>query len=287
LIERLEHLRDSKVLVYFSYTPLDDNILVPLYKQLKEIGHTQKIDLVLHSYGGAVDTPYKVVMLIREFCEEFAVIVPFVAKSAASMLVLGADEVVMGPISELGPIDPLVKHPVYEDILVPVQAVWHCLDYLQRSITSSSDQEVAAFMVTPLLNKLDPWLIGDYEKTIKASRQYAETLLSRYMLKNDPEKVQTVTQALTEGFFSHGYPIGRREARNLGLKVTDAQGELWDIIWELYLGYEKLFKGKENGDQVLGQDQEQDRDENQDQVQNQNQDQNQDQDKEQEQSQNQ
>lgn len=36
------------------------------------------------------DTPYKVVMLIREFCDEFAVIVPFVAKSAASMLVLGA-----------------------------------------------------------------------------------------------------------------------------------------------------------------------------------------------------
>ena len=49
LIERLEQLRNSKVLVYFSYTPLDDTILVPLYKQLKDIGHTRKIDLVLHS----------------------------------------------------------------------------------------------------------------------------------------------------------------------------------------------------------------------------------------------
>jgi hypothetical protein len=247
LIERLEQLRNSKVLVYFSYTPLDDTILVPLYKQLKEIGHTKKIDLVLHSYGGAVDTPYKVVMLIREFCEEFAVIVPFVAKSAASMLVLGADEVGMGPISELGPIDPLVKHPVYKDILVPVQAVWHCLDYLQRSIINSSDPEVTSFMVTPLLDKLDPWLIGDYEKTIKASQQYAESLLSRYMLKNDLERVPNVTQALTEGYFSHGYPIGRREAKDLGLKVTEAHGELWDVIWELYLAYEELFKGKEEG----------------------------------------
>ena len=245
LIERLEQLRDSKVLVYFSYTPLDDNILVPLYKQLKKIGHTKKIDLFLHSYGGAVDTPYKVVMLIREFCDDFAVIVPFVAKSAASMLVLGADEVVMGPISELGPIDPLVKHPVYKDLLVPVQAVWHCLDYLQRSIINSPDPEVAEFMVTPLLNKLDPWLIGDYEKTIKASWQYAEALLSRYMLKDDPERVQNVTQALTEGYFSHGYPIGRREARELGLKVTEAHDELWDVIWKLYLGYEEIFKVKE------------------------------------------
>lgn len=245
LIERLEELRNSKVLVYFSYTPLDDTILVPLYKQLKDIGHTKKIDLVLHSYGGAVDTPYKVVKLIREFCEEFAVIVPFVAKSAASMLVLGADEVVMGPISELGPIDPLVKHPVYKDLLVPVQAVWHCLDYLQRSISNSSDPEVASFMVTPLLDKLDPWLIGDYEKTIKASQQYAESLLSCYMLKNDLGRVPTVTKALTEGYFSHGYPIGRREAKDLGLIVTEAHGELWDVIWRLYLGYEELFKERE------------------------------------------
>ena len=245
LIERLEKLRNSKVLVYFSYTPLNDNILVPLYKELKEIGHTRKIDLVLNSYGGAVDAPYKVVMLIREFCEEFTVIVPFVAKSAATMLVLGADEVVMGPISELGPIDPLVKHPVYKDLLVPVQAVWHCLDYLQRSIINSLDPEIASFMLTPLLDKLDPWLIGDYEKTIKASRQYAETLLLRYMLKNDPERVPNVTRALTEGYFSHGYPIGRREAKELGLTVTEAHDELWDVIWKLYLGYEELFKEKE------------------------------------------
>lgn len=245
-IKRLEQLRDSKVIVYFSYTPLDDTILLPLYKQLKEIGHTPRIDLILHSYGGAVDTPYKVVLLIREFCDEFAVIVPLVAKSAASMLILGADEVVMGPISELGPIDPLVKHPVYKDLLIPVQAVWHCLDYLQRSISNCSDLEVAALIVTPLLNMLDPWLIGDYEKTIKASRQYAETLLSRYMLKDHLDQVPAVTQALTEGYFSHGYPIGHREAKALGLKVTQAQGELWDIIWELYLGYEELFKGKEN-----------------------------------------
>lgn len=246
LLERLGELRGSKVLVYFAYSPLDDSILVPLYKQLTEIGPTRKIDLLLHSYGGAVDTPFKVVMLIREFCEEFAVIVPFAAKSAASMLVLGADEVVMGPISELGPIDPLVKHPVYRDLWVPVQAVRHCFDYLQRSIADSSNPEVASFIITPMLNKLDPWLIGDYEKTLKASRQYAEALLSRYMLREQPGRVAAVTEALTEGYFSHGYPIGRREARELGLKVTEVDGEVWELIWQLYLGYEDLFVRSED-----------------------------------------
>lgn len=241
LIDRLEEMRDSKVLVYFAYTPLDDSIIVPLYKHLKEIGPTRKIDLFMHSYGGAVDTPYKVVALIREFCEEFAVIVPFVAKSAASMVVLGADEVVMGPISELGPIDPLVKHPIYKDLWVPVQAVQYCLDYLRRSLEDASDPEGFSQVLSPMLNKLDPWLIGDYEKALKASRQYSEALLSRYMLKENLEKVSLVTKALTEAYFSHGYPIGRREAIELGLKVTEADGELWEVIWELYLGYEELF----------------------------------------------
>ncbi len=245
LIKQLEQLRNSKVLVYFSHTSLDDTILIPLYKELKEIGHTKKIDLVLHSYGGMVDTPYKVVMLIREFCEEFAVIVPFAAKSAASMLVLGADEVVMGPTSELGPIDPLVKHPVYNDRFIPVQAVHHCLNYLQRSIINSAYPEITSHIVSPLLDKLDPWLIGDYEKTIKASRQYAKTLLSRFMLKNNPEYVNNVTYALTEGYFSHGYSIGHREAKDLGLIVTEASEELWDVIWKLYLVYEELIKERE------------------------------------------
>lgn len=246
LINRLEELRHSRILVYFSYTPLDDTILVPLYQQLKEIGHTPHLDLFLHSYGGAVDTPYKVVMLIREFCDKFSVIVPFVAKSAASMLVLGADEVVMGPISELGPVDPLVKHPHYKDLWVPVQAVRHCIEYAQSAIANSSRPEIATSIVSLLLDKLDPWLLGDYEKILKASRQYAEALLSRYMLKNAPERIEAVTEALTEGFFSHGYPLGRHEAKELGLNVVEADDELWDIIWKLYLGYEDMFKIDKN-----------------------------------------
>lgn len=244
LLEKLENMRNSRVIVYFSYTPLDDRILVPLYQELVSIGKTPKIDLFLHSYGGAVDTPYKVVMLIREFCDQFSVIVPFSAKSAASMIVLGADEVVMGPISELGPIDPLVKHPNYKDFWIPVQAVKCCFEYIEELIDNSSNPEISEIIINSILNKLDPWLIGDYEKALKASKQYAESLLSRYMLKNNKDKVRTVTQTITNGYFSHGYPIGRQEAKELGLTVTEAVGELWDVIWELYLVYQAMFSGE-------------------------------------------
>lgn len=244
LLEKLENIRGSKVIVYFSYTPLDDRILVPLYQELAHIGKTKKIDLFLHSYGGAVDTPYKVVMLIREFCEEFSVIVPFSAKSAASMIVLGADEVIMGPISELGPVDPLVKHPSYKDFWIPVQALRCCFEYIEEMINNSSNPDVAEIIMKSVLSKLDPWLIGDYEKALKASKQYAESLLSKYMLKNHREKIPAVTHALTNGYFSHGYPIGRQEAKEMGLSVTEAVGELWEVIWELYMLYQLMFSGE-------------------------------------------
>lgn len=247
LLGRLENIRQSRVIVYFSYMPLDDRILVPLYQELSKIGKTKKIDLFLHSYGGAVDTPYKVVMLIREFCDEFAVIVPFSAKSAASMIVLGADEVVMGPISELGPIDPLVKHPSYKDFWIPVQALRCCFEYIEEMIYNSSNPEVSEIIMKSVLSKLDPWLIGDYEKALKASKQYAESLLSKYMLKNDKEKIKSVTQNLTNGYFSHGYPIGRQEAKEMGLYVTEASGELWEVIWELYLTYQDMLSDEDCG----------------------------------------
>ena len=244
LLKKLEDMRQSRVIVYFSYTPLDDRILVPLYRELTSIGKSSKIDLFLHSYGGAVDTPYKVVMLIREFCEQFSVIVPFSAKSAASMIVLGADEVIMGPISELGPIDPLVKHPNYKDFWIPVQALRCCFDYIEEMFYNSSNPEVSEIIMNTVLNKLDPWIIGDYEKALKASRQYAESLLSKYMLKNDKDKIKAVTHNLTHGYFSHGYPIGRQEAKEMGLQVTEASGELWETIWELYLIYQTMFGGE-------------------------------------------
>jgi len=246
LLQELERLRGSKVLVYFSYTPLDDNILLPLYSQLVAIGKTEKIDLFLHSYGGAVDTPYKVVTLIREFCDRFGVIVPFVAKSAASMVAIGADEIVMGPVSELGPIDPLVKHPLYKELWIPVQAIRYCLDYIQRTVQENPEPETAALVLAPIINKLDPWIIGDYEKALKASKQYAHQLLASYMLKEQPEKIEAVTTALLEGYYSHGYPIGRREARDeLGLNVIEATGDLWNVIWELYASYDEIMEDRD------------------------------------------
>lgn len=246
LLRSIEKARDSRVISYISYSPMDDYVLIPLYKQLCSIGKTERIDLLLHSYGGSVDIPYKIVNLIREFCDHFSVIIPFVAKSAATMIAIGADEIIMGPTSELGPIDPLVKHPKYEDMWVPVQSIRLCIEFMEEKIAKSSKPEMTTSLLCPILDKLDPWIIGDYEKSIKASYQYAETLLGKNMFKNNREKAKSVTRIMTEKYFSHGYCINRKEAKEeLGLNVVQADGALWDIIWALYLAYDDYMQNKD------------------------------------------
>ncbi|MCL1851418.1 MAG: peptidase [Peptococcaceae bacterium] len=239
LLKRIEELRESKVMVYVSQAPLDDNVLVPMYRELSHIGHVDRLDLVLNSYGGNIDTPYKLVKMLREFCRELTVIVPVAAKSAASMIALGADQIIMGPFAELGPIDPVVRHPVYPDNWISVQAVQYSFDFFDRMVDQYTPEQIE--LCLRLFQKIDPWLLGDYAKMLKSSQQYAELLLSEYMCKDKPQLVEPIVAKLINGYYSHGYPITRVEAADLGLCVLEISQELSDVIVELFLEYEKLL----------------------------------------------
>jgi hypothetical protein len=79
----------------------------PLGSMLDAIGTCDQLDLMLNSPGGYGESAEKIIEMCREHCrKEFRVIVPNFAKSAATMIALGADVIVMGYLSELGPIDP-------------------------------------------------------------------------------------------------------------------------------------------------------------------------------------
>src|SRR6266851_9536046 len=70
----------------------------------------KKLDIFLCSNGGSGTVPWRLVSLFREFAKSFSVLIPYRAYSAASLLALGADEIVMHPFAEMGPIDPTVSN---------------------------------------------------------------------------------------------------------------------------------------------------------------------------------
>ena len=113
LIKQIEGLRSSRVITYLTSDrqgPVNARIamdVVPVVsKQLRAMGKVQNIDLFLYSAGGDTMVPWRLVSMIREYCEKFSVLVPYKAHSAATMISLGADEIVMSDLSEISPIDP-------------------------------------------------------------------------------------------------------------------------------------------------------------------------------------
>ena len=113
LISQIQGLRRSRVVTYLTSDrqgPINARVamdIIPVIsKQLRIIGKTENIDLFLYSAGGDTMVPWRLVSMIREYCDKFSVLVPYKAHSAATMIALGADEIVMSDLSELSPIDP-------------------------------------------------------------------------------------------------------------------------------------------------------------------------------------
>jgi ClpP class serine protease len=107
-------LREHKVSQKYRILLMYDNIGLmrqdadKIYRALTAEKETKKpIALVIHSGGGEVDAGYLISKLCREFSpDRFLAVVPRRAKSAATLICCGADEIHMGSMSELGPIDP-------------------------------------------------------------------------------------------------------------------------------------------------------------------------------------
>ena len=127
IIGDLEKERGSKVIVYFTGdrqpfgSRIAEDAVRVLYEHLVNLDFDEGkkvIDLFLYSRGGDVSVPWRIASMVREFCEEFNVLVPYKAQSAATLLSLGADNIIMGKKAELGPIDPtLVKATIGEGAL--------------------------------------------------------------------------------------------------------------------------------------------------------------------------
>ena len=262
LIQRIQELRDSNVLVYFTgdRQPIGSRIaedaVRPLYKHLLGLLETApkrtKIDLFLYSRGGDVSVPWRIVTMMREFCEEFRVLIPYKAHSAATMIALGADRVVMSKKAELSPIDPTLVKAVIGEATVPppeisVEDVSSYISFM-RERANINDQSALAQVVSQLASHLTPLTLGSVNRQYSHIRLVARKLLTSRKEKIEEDRIGTIIDALTEKMYSHGHAIGRKEAAELGLPVDKPDEALEDLMWALYQEYETMLRLNETID---------------------------------------
>lgn len=249
LIKKLEEKRQSKVIVYCTgdrqnaAAQIGEDAVRVIYEHLLNIGKTKRIDLFIYSRGGDVSVPWRISCMIREFCEEFSVIVPYKAHSAATLISIGADNIVMGPKAELGPVDPSlnVKGSGPETMPISVEDVKSYLSFVKKR-AGISDQMALSQNVAIITEKLNPLVIGQIERIDNHIRHVARKLITSRNEKLEESKINSIVEILTEKIYNHGHAIGRKEAKDIGLPIENPDTEMEKLIWDIYLFYEEKLK---------------------------------------------
>lgn len=239
-ISKLEVKRNSRIFCILQCGD-EGHICGPTFtsvlKERAKVKNLQTLELLLHSPGGHADIAYQIVRFFRRHCQKFNVIVPLMAKSAATLMCLGANAIYMGELAELGPIDVQIQDPVEKGakIISPLDEfksteflrdyAIEVLDYFTALIVRRSGMSVkealhesVAFttgILRPLYEQLDPLEIGEYKRSLAVGEYYADRLL----LHTKNPKRREIVEALVSKYPSHEFAIDPAEARTLGLPV--------------------------------------------------------------------
>jgi hypothetical protein len=201
---------------------------------LRSVADKKKGTLMITSAGGDPNAAEKLMLMCRKrFTEKFQILVPFYAKSAATLMCLGADKILMGYGAELGPIDPQIL--LRPGKITPASAIIDSLKYIMDKIKGGDPIQ----LYYPMLNEIKPEWIAICQRAIEDSRSTAEKWLKEYMLKNNQDQAKQVTILLSDGktYKSHGKPIDFQEAKNvlqLNVDQLDNSSEIWQEVWELF-----------------------------------------------------
>jgi len=249
IIKKIEESRKSKVLVYLTgdrpnaSANIAEDSVRPMYDHILKFGKVKNIDLFLYSRGGDVGTPWKIISMLREYCENLTVLIPSKAYSATTLIALGADKIIMGPKAELGPIDPTLEMPSTGQINKPINTedVTAYISFMKEKV-NLTDQAALCQVTSQLAQDITPLTLGTIYRTYSHIRLVAKKMLDSHKEKIDESKAQTIIESLTEKMFSHGHGINRREAKGIGLNVEFADDELEKQMWDLIVDYEKELK---------------------------------------------
>jgi hypothetical protein len=252
LIKGIEESRGSRVLTYIcsdrqgASAQIGDDAVRPMYDHVRTFGKCEKIDLYLYSRGGAVEVPWRIISMLREYCSHLSVLIPYRAHSSATLISLGCDEIVMTPKAELGPIDPALSR-VTQDSGTPVQEeirVEDVMSYVSfiREKAGLGDQNAIAENVRVLGEKLSPWILGSIYRTHSHIRMVARKLLAGHATRLEDQRVNLIVDSLAEKTYLHGHAISRSEATELGLPVVEPASDLEGHLWRLLEAYETLME---------------------------------------------
>ena len=204
----------------------------------------RELDIILHSPGGSAEAAESLVEYLRQRFDDIRVFIPVAAMSAATMMALAADRLVMGQHSQLGPIDPQFIITTPEGArTAPARAI---LNQFERAkVECQNPENLAAWM--PILRTYAPGLLTQCEASQNTAVNMVTGWLERYMMVEHPTQARVAAEwfADYEAFGTHGRRVGRDQAREVGIKVVDLEEEheLQDAVLSVHHATMHTFSG--------------------------------------------
>jgi ClpP class serine protease len=207
-IRRLEQQRNSRVITLIHrqesvallglpisrYIDIDDS--EALLRAFRLTPDNLPIDLIIHTPGGLVLAAEQIAQALVRRQGKVTVFVPHYALSGGSLIAMGADEIVMDENAVLGPVDPQVGQFPAASLLKVVE---------QKPVSEIDDQ-------TLIFADVGRKALAQVHETV------VEILTGNEMAK---EKAEGLANTLASGKWTHDYPISFKEAKALGLPVSD------------------------------------------------------------------
>lgn len=245
LIEKIEKMRGSKVITLVTSnrpnirSDIESADIVNFREHLDDIcTRCKSLDLFLYSYGGELEAAWQLVNLFWEYNVDFSVLIPYHARSAATLIAFGAKEIVMGKMGALGPIDPTIEisgGPL-GGMEISAADMDSYEDFLRKEYqVTEAGEKAKAFQ--KLTETVSPILIGKAYRNFLETKSDAKKLLQRNI--TSPKKINAIIDCFMKGIHTHNHSISRAEARTTGLNIAYTDASLEKELWDLYKTYER------------------------------------------------
>ena len=197
-----------------------------IYNAVTSFSDEKPILLILYSNGGVIGSAYLIGQLCREYSKQkFVITVPRQAKSAATLLCCAADEIHMGSLSELGPIDPQING-------LPALGLKNSIEHIANLVKETPE---SAEMFARYLNySVRPIDLGYYERVAESAMQYAEKLLQTNARKL-PKKASDIAYDLVYTYKDHGFVLDKKESTSIfGSKLVRINTDEYELGNKVY-----------------------------------------------------
>lgn len=195
----------------------------------------RELDLILTSPGGSPEAAEAIMGYLRSRFDHIRAVAPVAAMSAATMMSLACDEILMGAHSQLGPIDPQFTVVTPEGPRsAPGQAI---LDQFEMAKAECQvPRNIGAWR--PLLRSLLPGLVAQCIHSRERAEEFVTEQLGAHMLEGDHAKAESVASwfAYFSRFKSHGRPVTIGDVQGQGLKVIRLEDDqtLQDLVLSVH-----------------------------------------------------